>query len=222
MKRIGLLSDTHGWLDPRIREHFAQCDEVWHAGDIGGLHVADELGKWIPQGGMLRAVCGNIDDAQARATFPEHQRFTVEGVRVWITHIGGRPPGYDRHVIQELRTLGQVSDPGGEEADLRRTLGRVSNPGGEEAGLRRTFGRVSDPSGREAGLRPAGPLVFICGHSHLCMVKYDERLKLLYMNPGACGRHGFHHVRTILRFTIDGQQLKDLEVIELGPRGKLQ
>jgi len=166
MRRIGLLSDTHGWLDPRIREHFAQCDEIWHAGDIGGLIVTDELGKWKP----LRAVWGNIDDAKARATFPEHQRFTIEGVRVWMTHIGGRPPGYDRNVIQELRA--------------------------------------------------SPPTLFICGHSHLCMVKFDERLKMLYMNPGACGRHGFHHVRTILRFSIDGAQLTGLEVIELGTRGK--
>ena len=164
MTRIGLLSDTHGWLDPRLKEHFAACDEIWHAGDIGSLKVTDELARWKP----LRAVWGNIDDATARRTHPEHQRFTVEGVKVWITHIGGRPPGYDRNVIAELR----------------------SSP----------------------------PTLFICGHSHICMVKFDERLGFLYMNPGAAGRHGFHVVRTVLRFTIDGAKLKDLEVIELGPR----
>ncbi len=164
MKRIGLLSDTHGWLDPRIREHFAACDEIWHAGDIGGLHVTDELSKWKP----LRAVYGNIDDAAARKTHPEHQRFTLEEVNVWITHIGGRPPGYDRNVISELR----------------------ANP----------------------------PTLFICGHSHICMVKFDDRLKTLYMNPGAAGKHGFHHVRTVLRFTLENGKIKDLEVVELGAR----
>lgn len=99
MPRIGLLSDTHGWLDPRLKEHFAQCDEIWHAGDIGDLRVTDELAKWKP----LRAVHGNIDDVKSRAAFPEHQRFICGGTRVWITHIGGRPPQYDRAVRDELR-----------------------------------------------------------------------------------------------------------------------
>lgn len=168
MLRIGLLSDTHGWLDPRIRDHFAQCDEIWHAGDIGGLHVTDELAKWKP----LRAVFGNIDDTATRKTHPEHQRFTLEEVRVWMTHIGGRPPNYDPRVRDELRT--------------------------------------------------SPPTLFICGHSHICMVKFDEKLNMLFMNPGAAGVHGFHHVRTILRFAIDGPKLKDLEVIELGPRAQAQ
>ena len=162
--RVGLLSDTHGWLDPRLKEHFSACDEIWHAGDIGGLHVTDELAKWKP----LRAVHGNIDDTKVRVTHPEHQRFTVDGVKVWITHIGGRPPRYNRNVIDELRSF--------------------------------------------------PPTLFICGHTHLCMVKYDEKLNLLYMNSGAAGKQGFHHVRTALRFSIEAGKLKDLEVIELGKR----
>lgn len=164
MTRIGLLSDTHGWLDPRIQEHFSACDEIWHAGDIGSTAVTEELKRWKP----LRAVHGNIDDAPMRREFPADQRFQVEATDVWITHIGGRPPRYDPRVLERLR----------------------SNP----------------------------PGLFICGHSHICMVKWDEKLNCLYMNPGAAGRHGFHAVRTILRFTIDGAQLKDLEVIELGKR----
>lgn len=68
MSRIGLLSDTHGWLDPKLREHFAACDEIWHAGDIGGLHVMDELQSWFP-GKPLRAMFGNIDDASTRGAF---------------------------------------------------------------------------------------------------------------------------------------------------------
>lgn len=167
MTRIGLLSDTHGWLDPRLREHFANCDEIWHAGDIGGLEVADELGRWKP----LRAVFGNIDDHTTRSAHPENQRFTVEGVRVWITHIGGRPPRYNPQVIGELR----------------------SNP----------------------------PTVFICGHSHICQVRFDAKLNVLFMNPGAAGRHGFHPIRTALRFAVEGDKLKDLEVIELGARGSV-
>lgn len=165
MKRIGLLSDTHGWLDPRLQEHFGTCDEIWHAGDIGGKDVTDVLQRWKP----LRAVHGNIDDAKCRMEFPEHQRFTVEGLRVWITHIGGRPPRYDPSVRAELR---------------------------------------KDP-----------PNLLICGHSHICLVKFDEALNMMFMNPGSTGRQGWHQVRTALRFTIDGPRLRDLEVIELGTRG---
>lgn len=166
MRRIGLLSDTHGRLDPRLKEHFAACDEIWHAGDIGSPEVTDELARWKP----LRAVYGNIDDTAMRHAFPEHQRFAIEGVNVWMTHIGGRPPRYVPQVIDELRS--------------------------------------------------APPTLFVCGHTHICTVKFDEKLCLLYMNPGAAGFHGFHHVRTALRFTIDAGELKDLEVVELGPRAR--
>lgn len=165
MKRIGLLSDTHGWLDRRLETHFAACDEIWHAGDIGTTAVSQELKRWKP----LRAVHGNIDGTELRTEYPADLRFTVEGVRVWITHIGGRPPRYDPAVREALRR---------------------------------------DP-----------PTLFICGHSHICMVKFDPALNLLYMNPGATGRQGWHKVRTALRFTIDGANMRDLEVIELGPRG---
>ena len=86
-KRIGLLSDTHGWLDPRLHDHFAGCDEIWHAGDIGDLAVTDELARWKP----LRAVRGNIDDARARRTHPEHQRFTSRVFRSGSrTSVAGR------------------------------------------------------------------------------------------------------------------------------------
>jgi hypothetical protein len=165
--RIGLLSDTHGWLDPRIKDHFAECDEIWHAGDIGSIGVAEELAEWKP----LRAVYGNIDGGDLRKEFSEHQRFTMGGVRVWMTHIGGKPPRYDRSVIDELRA--------------------------------------------------SPPDLFICGHSHICSVQFDPNLNCLYMNPGAVGRHGWHKVRTILRFSLAAGKIKDLEVIELGPRGAL-
>jgi hypothetical protein len=165
--RIGLLSDTHGWLDPRIRDHFQACDEIWHAGDIGGLEVTEELARWKP----LRAVYGNIDDGQVRSVHPEHQRFTLDGVRVWMTHIGGRPPRYSKEVVGDLR---------------------------------------ADP-----------PDLFICGHSHICSVQFDKALDCLYMNPGAAGRHGWHAIRTVLRFHLEAGKVGGLELIELGRRGSL-
>ena len=165
--RIGLLSDTHSWLDPRMRTHFAECDEIWHAGDIGTEAVADELESWKP----VRAVWGNIDGTELRKRYKEHYRAKVEGLDVWMTHIGGRPPRYDRSVTEEL----------------------LLNP----------------------------PGLFICGHSHICLVQYDQKLRCLYMNPGAAGKHGWHQMRTILRFTIEAGSPKDLELIELGPRGTM-
>ncbi len=77
-RRIGLLSDTHGWLDPRLRNHLASCDEIWHAGDIGGLHITDEIRSWYPDK-PLRAIVGNIDDAASRRAFPTDLRFELDG-----------------------------------------------------------------------------------------------------------------------------------------------
>jgi putative phosphoesterase len=164
MRRIALLSDTHGHIDDQILRLIEPCDEVWHAGDIGNIVVTDTLKAHKP----LRAVWGNIDGANARAEFSENNRFMCEGVDVWITHIGGYPGRYDIRVRDEIRR----------------------NP----------------------------PKLFICGHSHILKVMYDKKLGLLHMNPGAAGKSGFHKMRTLLRFSIDGSDIKDLEVVELEAR----
>lgn len=164
MKRIGLLSDTHSYLDPAVLKHFSECDEIWHAGDIGDIAVLDELKKHKP----TRAVFGNIDSALIRRECPLHERFMCEEVDVWLTHIGGYPKRYSPPIKEAIK----------------------KNP----------------------------PKLFISGHSHILKVMYDKDLELLHMNPGAAGKHGFHQVRTLLRFTIDGSDIKDLEVIELGKR----
>jgi uncharacterized protein len=95
---IGLLSDTHGYLDDRILAHLEDVDEIWHAGDIGNIEVTDELAKLHP----VRGVYGNIDGGVMRQVFPKHNRFIVEGVDVWITHIGGRPGRYNRDIYGQL------------------------------------------------------------------------------------------------------------------------
>lgn len=164
MKRIGLLSDTHSHLDEHILKHLKQCDEIWHAGDIGSMEVFDKLNDFKP----TRAVYGNIDGAALRRACPLHQRFMCEEVDVWITHIGGYPNRYSPAIKAEIE----------------------NNP----------------------------PQLFISGHSHILKVMYDKKLSLLHMNPGAAGKHGFHQVRTLLRFTIEGKEIKDLEVVELGER----
>ena len=164
MKKILLLSDTHGHLDERILKYAAEADELWHAGDIGTTAVSDSLKKVKP----LKAVFGNIDGAEVRKEFPLNKRFMCEEVDVWITHIGGYPGRYSPAVKEEIK----------------------ANP----------------------------PRIFISGHSHILKVMNDKKLGVLHMNPGAAGKQGFHQVRTMLRFVIDGKEIKDLEVIELGKK----
>ncbi len=161
MKKILLLSDTHGHLDSSILNYAEQADEIWHAGDIGDLAVTDTLKKMRP----LRAVYGNIDGSEARLEFGLNNRFYCEGVEIWITHIGGYPGKYAQGIRKELE----------------------QNP----------------------------PKIFICGHSHILKVIYDKKLGLLHLNPGAAGISGFHQIRTMLRFVIDGDQIRDMEIIEL-------
>lgn len=98
--KIGLLSDTHGYIHPSLYEFFSSCDEIWHAGDIGSLETADRLAEFKP----LRAVHGNIDDGKVRRVYGKDLRFMAEEVRVWMTHIGGRPGNYDPRVKALLVT----------------------------------------------------------------------------------------------------------------------
>ena len=99
MIKIGLLSDTHGFLDERIFEYFRDCNEIWHAGDIGNIEVANRLSVFKP----FRAVYGNIDGRDVRMSFPESVRFMCEDKDVFIKHIGGYPGNYDRSVIQLIK-----------------------------------------------------------------------------------------------------------------------
>ena len=165
MRKIGLLSDTHACWDDRYEKYFQSCDEIWHTGDIGSTELLDKLESLKP----VRAVYGNIDGQDLRIRVPKHQRFQIEEVDVWMTHIGGYPGRYDRTVIPQIY------------------------------------------------LHP--PSLFVCGHSHILRVLYDMTLKLLYINPGAAGKYGFHKKRTLVRFVIEGADIKDLEVIELGENG---
>lgn len=162
--KILLLSDTHGYIDDAIIRYATQADEIWHVGDIGDISVSDRLKELKP----FRAVYGNIDGAEARAEFPLDNRFVVNGVEVWMTHIGGYPNRYNSRIKELIK----------------------KNP----------------------------PKLFISGHSHILKVQYDQKKNLLHMNPGAVGKHGFHQVRTMLRFEVLNGEIKNLEVIELGKR----
>lgn len=163
MKLIGILSDTHSCWDDRFARHFKSCDEIWHAGDIGDLDTVMRLESIVP---VVRAVRGNIDHGPILRRCPEIERFETEGVKVFMTHIGGYPgryaPGIRRMLVEER------------------------------------------------------PKIMVAGHSHILKVIYDRELDLLHINPGAAGHHGWQRERTLVRLALDGGEIKDLEVIELG------
>lgn len=99
MTRIGLMSDTHGYIDPKIYEYFKDVDEIWHAGDVGDIKVVDELEKFKP----IRGVYGNIDDQAVRMAWPKVNKFEVDGMRVLITHIAGKPYKYVQDALIEIK-----------------------------------------------------------------------------------------------------------------------
>lgn len=99
MTKIGVLSDTHAYLNPKLFTFFESCNELWHAGDIGNLNIAKELADFKP----LKAVHGNIDDTETRNIYPAHQRFCIDNTTIWITHIGGYPGKYYKGIEEEIK-----------------------------------------------------------------------------------------------------------------------
>ncbi len=164
--KIGLLSDTHGYLDSKIFEYFKEVDEIWHAGDIGTMDVLDELKGFK----STVAVYGNIDGGELRMECEESAIFEREGVRILMTHIAGKPPKYNKRVLSYLKEH--------------------------------------------------TPNILVCGHSHILKVLPDKANHLLLMNPGAAGKHGFHHVKTLLRFSLENGEIKNPEVVEMGFRAR--
>ena len=148
-------------LHPRVFSFFNDCDEIWHAGDIGNIETLDNLKEFKP----LKAVYGNIDDHKIRSVTEEHILFNTENVKVLIIHTGGYPGKYSRtayHLIKKNK-----------------------------------------------------PKLFISGHSHILKVIPDKANNLLHINPGAAGNYGFHKVITILKFIIDNDNIKDMEILEI-------
>ncbi len=169
MTQVGLLSDTHGYFDPILNELFVECNEIWHAGDIGNFEVWNQLNNLRKP---LKAVYGNIDGKDIRYMAPLEQIWTVEEMKIYMIHIGGYPGKYAARIRQRLTEI--------------------------------------------------KPDIFVCGHSHILKVMYDNNLQFLHLNPGACGYEGFHNVRTALRFRIDGHKVTDMQVLELGPRSLIK
>lgn len=166
--RIGIISDTHGHLEPSVFKYFESCDELWHAGDIGNLELLQQLEAFKP----TVAVFGNIDGQELRVAVPENQVFEREGKKILITHIAGSAPMYNPRV-RELIKVHQ-------------------------------------------------PEILVCGHSHILKVQPDHVNNILFINPGAAGKHGFHKMKTLLRLELQEGKAKNMEVIELGLRGQIK
>ncbi|MBP8726549.1 MAG: metallophosphoesterase family protein [Saprospiraceae bacterium] len=158
---VGILSDTHGFLDKRVFSHFEKCDEIWHAGDIGSPEVLTALMNFKP----TRAVFGNIDGREIRSQIPEFAVFMADGMKVLMTHIAGKFGTYNREVKSKILDY---------------------QPG-----------------------------ILVCGHSHILKIAFDRQNKLLYLNPGAAGKQGFHKTQTLVRIRIEQGSIQGAEVIEL-------
>ena len=165
--KIGLFSDTHGFIDDKVFHYFKDCDELWHAGDIGDIKTIEQLEAFKP----LKAVYGNIDGADVRSIFPENLIWDCEGMKTLMTHIGGYPGRYNARL--------------------------------------------------KALLEEHQPQLYICGHSHILKIIPDKKRGLLHINPGAAGNHGFHKIKTLVRFSVTQAKIENLEVIEIGLRGKV-
>ena len=161
MKKIALISDTHSYFGEDVAKYLKECDEIWHAGDIGDASTLDKYCNLKP----VRAVYGNIDGIDIRIDTPEYQFFTIEDLKVLMIHIGGYPGRYT---------------PGARELIIRYK-----------------------------------PDIFISGHSHILKIMPDKKYDLLHMNPGACGKKGFHKIRTLILFDLDNGKIENVRVVEL-------
>ena len=167
MKKILVLSDTHGYIDKRIEEYVKNSDEVWHAGDFGSIEVLEKLKKIS----FFRGVYGNIDNHFLRENLSEFEIFEIEKLKVLLIHIAGNSKNLSSKV--------------------------------------------------EGLINSHKPNILVCGHSHILKVEYLKSKDILYLNPGAAGKFGFHKIRTMIKFVIINQSVENMNIIELGKRSKV-
>lgn len=167
MKKILVLSDTHGYIDDRIEEYAKNSDEIWHAGDFGSLEVLKKLEKIS----FFRGVYGNIDNHFLRRSLSEFEIFEVDELKVLLIHIAGS----SKNLSFKVKSL----------------------------------------------IKTHKPHVLVCGHSHILKVEYLKSKSILYLNPGAAGKNGFHKIRTMIKFEIINKTIENMNIIELGKRSKI-
>ena len=164
MKKILVLSDTHGYIDDRIEEYAKNSDEVWHAGDFGSLEVLNKLEKIS----FFRGVYGNIDDHNLRRRLSEYEIFEIGKFKVLLIHIAGN----SKNLSSKVERL----------------------------------------------ISSHKPNILACGHSHILKIEYLKSKNILYLNPGAAGKYGFHKIRTMIKFEIVNKTIENMNIIELGNR----
>ena len=167
MKKILVLSDTHGYIDDRIEEYARNSDQIWHAGDFGSLEVLKKLEKIS----FFRGVYGNIDNHILRRSLSEFEVFEVEKLKVLLIHIAGS----SKNLSFKVKSL----------------------------------------------IKTHKPHILVCGHSHILKVEYLKSNNILYLNPGAAGKNGFHKIRTMIKFEIINKTIENMNIIELGKRSKI-
>jgi putative phosphoesterase len=167
LKKILVLSDTHGYIDDRILDFAKNSDEVWHVGDFGSIEVLEKLEKTS----FFRGVYGNIDNYSIRKSLSEYEIFEVEKLKVLLIHIAGN----SKNLSSKVENLISYHKPN----------------------------------------------ILVCGHSHILKVEYLKSKNILYLNPGAAGKYGFHKIRTMIKFEVINQAIEKMNIIELGRRSKI-
>ena len=206
MTRIGLISDTHGWLDEMVFEHFKNCDEVWHAGDFGEAppilpggegKVLDRFGD-----GFGNQLENRLGDLNSYGDIFVHRFAKLFGRKIIFRGVYGNIDTAALRMHYPEKLFFRVE---GVNVFMQHIAGY---PGRYSKGVK------EDITEHKAGL-------FVSGHSHILKIMYDQKLHCLHINSGAAGKQGWHKMRTIVRFAIDGKEIKDCEVVELGERGKV-
>ena len=202
MTRIGLISDTHGWLDQAVFEHFKACDEIWHAGDFGVPPSISPARGENGEDGFGDRLRNTLEDDKSYGDLFVQKFEQLFERKIIFRGVYGNIDTLELKAIYPEKLFFIC-----EEVNIfMQHIGGY--PGRYSKGVK------EDIIAHKSGL-------FISGHSHILKIMYDQKLHCLHMNPGAAGKQGWHKMRTIVRFAIEGKEIKNCEVIELGERGKI-
>lgn len=202
MTRIGLISDTHGYLDEAVFEHFKNCDEVWHGGDFGASPRPSPL---CGEGGRGDKVGDKVEDKVS----------TVLDNKIGVWQEKYFSERLNKKIIFRA-VCGNIDDANIRNIYPEKLFFTVEAVNVFMQHIGGYPGRYS--KGVKEDIIANKSKLFISGHSHILKIMYDDKLQCLHMNAGAAGKQGWHKMRTLIRFTIDGELMKDCEVIELGAR----
>ena len=202
MIRIGLISDTHGWLDEAVFEHFKACDEVWHVGDFGEAPSISPARGGNGEDGLGDRLGNTLEDERSYGDLFVQKFEQLFGRKIIFRGVYGNIDTLELRAIYPEKLFFICK---GVNVFMQHIGGY---PGRYSKGVKEDI--VAHKSG-----------LFISGHSHILKIMFDQKLDCLHMNPGAAGKQGWHKMRTIVSFAIEGKEIKNCEVIELGERGRI-